>query len=50
MSRTAWVYKYGKRIVVPDYEARKKDIDKFCCRYLCGYEIRKDGSAVILCG
>jgi hypothetical protein len=43
------VYKYGSRIVVPSYSKYKDRIDAFCCRHLCGYEIRRDGSVVIIC-
>ena len=43
------VYEYGKRIIIREYHKYKQKIDEFCCMYLCGYEIRKDGSAVIIC-
>jgi hypothetical protein len=42
-------YVYGTRIVIKNYMDHKEQIDRFCCKHCCGYEIRKDGSAVILC-
>jgi hypothetical protein len=37
------------RIVVENYIRHKEQIDEFCRKYAVAYEIRKDGSAVILC-
>ncbi len=42
-------YVRGSRIVVDNYIEHKEQIDEFCRKYACPYEIRKDGSAVILC-
>lgn len=42
-------YRKGRRIVIRDYENLKDRIDDFCRRYGVGYEIRRDGSAVIFC-
>lgn len=37
-----------RRIVVKDYQKKKEWVDEFCKKNICGYEIRKDGSAVII--
>lgn len=37
-----------KRIVVYDYEERKEEIDEFCRKNNCGYEVYPDGKAVII--
>ena len=43
------VYVQGARIVIKNYLERKDEIDEFCVRYAVGYEIRRNGSAVIIC-
>lgn len=47
--RPPLIYEYGKKIYIQNYIARKDEIDAFCCKYVCGYEIHHDGSAVIIC-
>jgi len=42
-------YEHGRKIYIPNYMSRKDEIDKFCSEHACGYEIHKDGSAVIIC-
>jgi hypothetical protein len=37
-----------RKIVVKDYAKNKDELDEFCRRVCCGYEIRHDGSAVII--
>ena len=43
------VYVRGTKIVVKGYLRFKEQIDEFCSNFACGYDIRKDGSAVIIC-
>ncbi len=35
-------------IVVRNYRKRLVRIDAICRKYLCGYEVRRDGTAVIV--
>ena len=49
MRKPPIMYVKGARIVIKNYLERKDEIDEFCIRYAVGYEIRRNGSAVILC-
>ena len=49
MRKPPIVYVKGARIVIKNYLERKDEIDEFCVRYAVGYEIRRNGSAVIIC-
>ena len=49
MRKPPIMYVQGARIVIKNYLERKDEIDEFCIRYMVGYEIRRNGSAVIIC-
>ena len=49
MRKPPIMYVQGARIVIKNYLERKDEIDEFCVRYAVGYEIRRNGSAVIIC-
>ena len=36
------------RIIIKDYLKYKREIEEFCRKNLCGYEVRMDGTVVIL--
>ena len=43
------ICKMGKgRIIIKDYLKYKREIEEFCRKNLCGYEVRMDGTVVIL--
>ena len=49
MRKPPIMYVQGARIVIKNYLERKDEIDDFCKEYGIGYEIRRNGSAVIIC-